>query len=434
MKNYYNENLNETIYIETLDNGLNLVILHKIKNVTSSAYLAFPYGSLNIMQQDQQGKQFQFNPGSAHFLEHKLFENHKGLDVMERFSMLSCNVNAFTSANETAYYFNTSSLDIKEPLNLLLDFVQELNITTESVDKEKQIIIQELRSYHQMPESRLMFETLQALYSQNPIKFDIGGSEESVNAITKEELDLCFKLNYHPKNALLVIVSSLDPELLCSIVKENQAIKSFDPHLKLEDVEIIEPELVTSDLKIVPMDIQSSKLTYSFKLKPQNLSEFERSNLEWKLKIYLELLFTSINPDYENWVKNGIIHDYFGYDVEFNKNYWYVMFYGETEDKDTFVKLIESTLKTDINPLLPYLKQLKRRYLSYAYRLLDDQDDYAIHYIRSYFSSLRLEDTIEIINNLNSSDILEVGSILETQHKSVIIIERSQTGQNDTND
>ena len=285
-----------------------------------------------------------------------------------------------------------------------------------------------------MPESRLMFETLQALYSQHPIKFDIGGSEESVNAITKEELDLCFKLNYHPKNALLVIVSSMDPELLCNIVKENQDNKTFAPHIQLNDVEVIEPESVATTLKIVPMDIQSSKLTYSFKLKTQSLSDYDRANLEWQLKIYLELLFTSINPDYENWIKSGIIHDYFGYDVEINKDYWYVMFYGETENRDTFVELIESTLKTNITPLLPYLKQLKRRYLSYAYRLLDDQDDYAIHYIRSYFSSLRLEDTIEIINNLNSSDVLKVKSILDTQHKAIVIVEKGQTGQNDTND
>ena len=434
MKSYYNEQLNETIYLETLENGLNIAVLHKIKNVTTSAYLAFPYGALNLIQKDKQGNQYPFNPGAAHFLEHKLFENHKGLDVMERFSMLSCNVNAFPWANETVYYFNTTSLDIKEPLDLLLDFVQEFNITAESVEKEKHIIIQELRSYHQMPESRLMFETLQALYSQHPIKFDIGGSEESVNAITKEELDLCFKLNYHPKNALLVIVSSMDPELLCAIAMENQDNKTFAPHIQLSDVEVIEPESVATTLKIVSMDIQSSKLTYSFKLKTQNLSDYDRANLEWQLRIYLELLFTSINPDYENWIKNDIIHDYFGYDVEINKDYWYVMFYGETENRDTFIELIESTLKTDITPLLPYLRQLKRRYLSYAYRLLDDQDDYAIHYIRSYFSSLRLEDTIEIINNLNASDVYKVKNMLDTQHKAIVIVEKSQTGQNDTND
>jgi predicted Zn-dependent peptidase len=425
----YNESLNETIYREELDNGLSLIILHKEKNINTSAYLAFPYGSLNISQVDSNGKKYSFNPGLAHFLEHKLFENHNGMDVMERFSELSCNVNAFTSYNETVYYFNTAQSDVKEPLELLLNFVQELNITDASVEKEKSIINQELRMYHQMPESRLMYETFQSLYSQNPVKFDIGGSEESVNAITREELELCYKLNYHPKNCVMVIVSSLDPEYLCTIVKNNQSKKSFDAFVSLKDISSNEPSEIVTQEKSVDMDIQASKMTYSFKLKPQALTNLERASLEWQLKIYLELLFSSLNPDYATWIKEGIIHDYFGYDVEINKDYWYAMFYGEVEDKKSFINLIDKTLKTDITSLLPFIKQLKRRYLSYTYRLLDDQDDYAIHFIRSYFDSLKLEDTINIIESLTAESILKVRSILETSQKSVVIIKKGQSGK-----
>jgi predicted Zn-dependent peptidase len=425
----YNESLNETIYREELENGLTLVILHKEKNINTSAYLAFPYGSLNITLRDSKGNVYDFNPGLAHFLEHKLFENHNGMDVMERFSELSCNVNAFTSYNETVYYFNTAQTNVKEPLELLLDFVQELNITEASVEKEKAIINQELRMYHQMPESRLMYETFQSLYSVNPVKFDIGGSEESVNAITKNELELCYKLNYHPNNSILVIVSSLDPESLLEIVKNNQSKKSFDPFIPLQDVSINEPSKVVSKEKTVSMDIQASKMTYTFKLEPQKTTSIKRATLEWQLKIYLELLFSSLNPDYENWIKEGIIHDYFGYDVEINDDYWYVMFYGEIENKDQFIELIDKTIKTDITDLLPFIKQLKRRYLSYTYRLLDDQDDYAIHFIRSYFDSLKLEDTINIIESLNPESILSVRPYLETKHKSIVIIKNGQSGK-----
>jgi len=425
----YNENLNETIYREEFSNGLTLVILHKEKNINTSAYLAFPYGSLNITQSDSNGKVYDFNPGLAHFLEHKLFENHNGMDVMEKFSELSCNVNAFTSYNETVYYFNTAQNDVKEALELLLDFVQELNITESSVEKEKSIIIQELRMYHQMPESRLMYETFQSLYSKNPIKFDIGGSEESVNSISKTELELCYKLNYHPQNCVMVIVSSLDPENLCEIVRTNQNRKIFDPYISLQDVLSQEPKEVVSEEKSVAMDIQASKMTYSFKLEPHTLTSLKRATLEWELKIVLELLFSSLNPDYETWIKEGIIHDYFGYDVEINKDYWYVMFYGEIEDKDQFINLIDKTLKTDLTNLLPFIKQLKRRYLSYTYRLLDDQDDYAIHFIRSYFDSLKLEDTINIIENLNAESITKVRSILETSQKSIVIIKKGQSGK-----
>jgi predicted Zn-dependent peptidase len=272
MKKSFNDILNETSYTETLDNGLSLVVLHKEKNVNTSAYLAFPYGSLNINQVSEGGELTSYNPGLAHFLEHKLFENHNGMDVMERFSELSCNVNAFTSYNETVYYFNTARQDIQEPLDLLLDFVQELNITEASVEKEKKIIIEELHMYHQMPESRLMYETFQALYHAHPVKFDIGGSDESVMAITREELERCYRLNYHPSKSILVIVTSLDPEAVCAMVKANQARKQFALPIKLSDVKVDEPDDVVIKEKIVPMDIQSSKMTYAFKLKPQSLN------------------------------------------------------------------------------------------------------------------------------------------------------------------
>lgn len=429
MNKHYNENLNETIYTQTLDNGLTLVVLHKENNVNTSAYLAFPYGSLNLIQQDEQGKTSTFNPGVAHFLEHKLFENHNGMDVMERFSELSCNVNAFTSYNETVYYFNTARVDIQEPLDLLLDFVQELKITEASVQKEKEIIIQELRMYHQNPESRLMYETFQALYDQLPIKYDIGGSEESVMAITKAELEQCYALNYHPNNTLMVIVTSIDPQIIENIVCANQTKKTFAPFVRQNDVVPQEPTQVVTKEKIVPLDIQASKMTYTFKLHPQPMSDYERATLEWQLKMVLELLFTSLNPDYENWIKAGIIHDYFGFDIEINTTYWYAMFYGETENKQQFTDLIDQVLQSDLTVLLSYLKQLKRRYLSYTYRLLDDQDDYAVHFIRSHFAHLNLEDTIRIIEGLNESAILEAVSILKTNEKSVVIIEKNQTGQ-----
>lgn len=431
MKKQYNEQLNETIYTHTLDNGLNLVVLHKESNVNTSAYLAFPYGSLNLSQQDDFGKVTEFHPGLAHFLEHKLFENHNGFDVMERFSELSCNVNAFTSYNETVYYFNTARSDIREPLDLLLDFVQELSITEASVEKEKQIIIQELRMYHQMPESRLMYETFQALYHHHPVRFDIGGSEESVLAITADELKACYRLNYHPSNSTLVIVTSIDPETILDIVKANQSRKTFEPAVALKEVVVSEPLDVVTTEKIVPMDIQASKMTYAFKLQPQPMTDFQRATLEWQLKIGMELLFSSLNPDYENWIRSGLIHDYFGYDIEINTDYWYAMFYGETEDKAQFVSLIDRVLTSDLEPLLPMLKQLKRRYLSYTYRLLDDQDDYAINYLRNSFVNLSLENTISILQDLQPQDILEAMKLLKVNEKSVIVIEKAQTGQND---
>ena len=84
---YYPE-INETHHLATLPNGLNIIIIQKEGFKSSSCFIAFPYGSLDIKQKTQVGIQ-EYPSGIAHFLEHKLFENNNGLDIMEVFSHLS---------------------------------------------------------------------------------------------------------------------------------------------------------------------------------------------------------------------------------------------------------------------------------------------------------------------------------------------------------
>ena len=172
MKKHYNERYDETYYAETLDNGLKVIIWHKPNFQNSQFLFATPYGALDFKQKDENGNLVAYPSGIAHFLEHKMFESKKG-DVMELFSQLGANVNAFTSYNETVYYFSTTNKDVEQEVNLLLDFVQELEITEESVEKEKGIIIQELNMYLQMPDSRLLFESFKSMYHNHPLNSDL---------------------------------------------------------------------------------------------------------------------------------------------------------------------------------------------------------------------------------------------------------------------
>ena len=156
MKRIVNEHYQETYYTETLENGLRVILWQKENYERSFFMMATPLGAMDLQQTDQNGILYSYPAGIAHFLEHKMFEK-KDRDVMNEFSSMGANVNAFTSYNETAYYFSTSS-DIERPLNLLLDFVQQLDITEASVEKEKGIIVSEFNMYLQMSDARLLME------------------------------------------------------------------------------------------------------------------------------------------------------------------------------------------------------------------------------------------------------------------------------------
>lgn len=407
METKYYPEINETHYHSKLKNGLNVIIVQKEGFKSSSCFIAFPYGSLDVKQKI--GEQVQEYPsGIAHFLEHKLFENNNGNDIMETFSHLSANVNAFTSHTETVYYFNSSKKNIKKPLNLLLDFVQQLSITDASVEKEKGIIVQELRMYMQMPEQRLVLETYQSLFHKHPIRLDIGGNEESVNSITRDLLERCYDLNYHPSNALLVCITPNKAETIQNWIEVNQDAKEFKNAYPISRVIEDEDKHVYRKEFEFEMDIQASKMTYSFKV--QSISKDNKENLlkEWKYRLFLEMIFSSINPQFEIWMSDNRIHDYFGYEVELNHEYGYVMFFGENEDKEDFIKLIHEGLQSDISQFERYFETLKRRYFAQLLRQFDDQDDYAITLIRSKFSHIEITDSIHSLKSIQFNDLLNI--------------------------
>ena len=128
-----NKRYQESYVEETLDNGLHVVLWQKPDYAKSLFMMATPLGALDMKQKDENGKEYDFPAGIAHFLEHKMFEMEDG-DVMDLFSNMGANVNAFTSYTETVYYFSTTA-DVIQPLHLLLDFVQDLSITKESLEK-----------------------------------------------------------------------------------------------------------------------------------------------------------------------------------------------------------------------------------------------------------------------------------------------------------
>ena len=167
MNRFEYKQFNEVYYEDVCENGLKVIVWHKPLFKSTSCLFGTPFGAYDLQQITDDNEVFKYYSGIAHFLEHKLFESQEG-DILSEFSELGANVNAFTSYQETVYYFSTSDEDVETPLNLLLDFVQNLSITEESVEKEKGIITQELLRYLQNPDSRLYLESFKSRYHNNP--------------------------------------------------------------------------------------------------------------------------------------------------------------------------------------------------------------------------------------------------------------------------
>lgn len=202
----------DAIHIKQLPSGLTCYVIQKKGYVEKQAALAVCYGSADIHYRNAQGEK-RTPQGTAHFLEHKLFESEK-MNVFNRFTEQGASVNAYTNFINTAYYF--SSIDrFEDNLSLLFQFVQEPYFTHENVEKEKGIIEQEIRMYQDNPPWRLYINLHRALYHHHPVRFDIAGTVESISAIQPDLLYQCYETFYTPANQVFVCAGDFEtPEII----------------------------------------------------------------------------------------------------------------------------------------------------------------------------------------------------------------------------
>lgn len=130
------DQINETVYTETMDNGLKVFLLMKPEMAKTFGIFTTNYGSIDqTFTPIGQEEKVTVPEGIAHFLEHKLLKK-EDRDVFQDFTKLGASANAFTSFTKTAYLFTATS-QIEKNVETLLNFVQDPYFSEESVEKKR---------------------------------------------------------------------------------------------------------------------------------------------------------------------------------------------------------------------------------------------------------------------------------------------------------
>lgn len=405
---------------ETLENGLHVILVHKPEYVKSLFLLAAPIGGFDI-RQSVDGVIKEHPTGCAHFLEHKMF-NYKGGDVTDDFARMQASTNAFTSYTETAYYFHTTS-DVEKPLKLLMDFVENLNITQESVDKEKGIILSEYNMYQQNPETHLLKNTWNALYENHPMHIDILGTPEDIENMKVEDLQEFYSLNYDPSRLTLVGVTGKDIDEIFEIIKEHQA--NVPSHISrnvqraiLEEKKEVIQEYITEEMETsTPFVCVAYKLNYF-----EDVQECLKQDLA--LSTTLDAVFSTMNPDYQTWMDERIITQMVGAECDISPDHGYVMFYGMTDKVDEFVRIVEETVeKIQTEPLNEEtLTSLKRRGIAQSIRSLDQYEGLAIDLLHAHLQGYDFIESLQIIETFTPENVLKDIQKLDFSNKIISTI------------
>jgi predicted Zn-dependent peptidase len=397
----------ENIVEFTTLSGMHVTILHKPDFKQQSMIIGVPFGGIhsNLLDSNNQP----YAPGLAHFLEHKLFESESG-DIMAQFSSLGANVNAFTSYQETCYYFNTTS-NFEASSQLLLDLVSECTLSEESVEKEKGIIISELSMYEAMVDQALVKNMYQALYHVHPIRHDIGGTKESVKAISVENLYDAFNRFYHPATMRCVCVTNESVEKVKAMILAHPLSSKQSQTPKITSIEFNEPQEVAQSSVEVKMDIEQAKGVLALKLQAHDENAMKTVLRQFALRFLCEATFTELNPMYQQWIDDGLINDFFDMDVDVSKNYSYVAFIMEHDDLDVvFDWLLGAIEHVTLDETT--LNQLKRRYLGISLKSLNKPSSLSKQMIRYALNELDFFEVLNLFQNMSMNDIEEAKQYL----------------------
>lgn len=413
-KKFYQQ-INETLYEETLANGLKVFLLPKNEYHKNYGLFSTNYGSIDneFVPLGSDGC-IHVPDGIAHFLEHKMFEKEDG-DVFQKFGQQGAFANAFTSFTKTSYLFSTTA-NLEENLETLLDFVQSPYFTPETVEKEKGIIGQEIQMYEDDPNWRLFFGILGNLYPQHPLHIDIAGTVESIADITAEDLYTCYRTFYHPSNMTLFVVGNFEPEAVMALIQENQNSKDFVQAKEIQRFFPAEKKEDVISAGVIKMAVAHPKVVLGIK-GLEELPSDGRELLKYKTSVSLlfQLLLGNTSQNYLQLYNQGLLDDSFGYEFNLDRSFHFADLSGDTDRPEELLEALEAIVKgyrTDPELSQENLTLLKKKMLGKYFQSLNSLEYIANQFTQNLFEGLTLFDMPEVIQEVTLDDVQKAGGML----------------------
>lgn len=405
------KNINETVYKEKLNNGLTVTIIPKANFKKVFACFGTNYGSLtNKFIPYGENEYVEVPLGIAHFLEHKLFAMENGEDAANIFTEMGLEANAYTDYLETVYLFSGTD-NINKGIELLLDFVQTPYFTDENVESERGIIEQELLMYLDMPKDRLHNGLMENMFEVYPLKYDVGGTVESIKNIYKETLYKCYNTFYHPSNMNFVIVGDVDVNETIKLIKTNQEKKNFSKPLDIKRNFLVEDEKVVRDFASTNMDVSVPKVAIGFKL-PFEKYEFNQSMMiELYLKIILESKLGPSSDFYQELLDEELISGGLGYSVFLDDKCGYVKIVADSKKVNEYLEKMKKFI-LELNKVKlekQEFERFKKAILGSFLKGLNSLEFIASSYLEYEFKNCDLFASIELLENSTLKDIKKMG-------------------------
>jgi predicted Zn-dependent peptidase len=202
-----------------LKNGITVILEERKNSGVISLAFAVKHGGIH---EDKEIK------GISHFIEHMLYKGTKkrnskeiSLEIEGKGGIL----NGFTEEEITAYWCKLPSEYLKTGLEVLGDMINNSKFDEKEMDKERKVILEEIKMRRDTPQIRV-YDEIQSLLYRGNLGLEIVGTPESLNSINREKIIKKFREVYTTNNLLLCAVGEVDFKTLCGFCEKNFS-KSF---------------------------------------------------------------------------------------------------------------------------------------------------------------------------------------------------------------
>lgn len=211
----------------TLPNGLRVIHLH-----SQSPVVYCGYEVCAGTRDERNGEE-----GIAHFCEHVTFkgtEHRTAMQILNRLESVGGELNAFTNKEDTVYYSAILKEHFPRAVDLLTDIVFFSTYPQHEINKEVEVICDEIESYNDSPAELIYDDFESAVFAGHPLGHNILGSEEMLKGYTTEDALRFTRRYYRPENTVFFVSGDVDFKRVVALVKK--ATASFPKAQPLIDV------------------------------------------------------------------------------------------------------------------------------------------------------------------------------------------------------
>ena len=415
--------LDMNLYLDTLDNGLEVIMLPYTNKKNYFVSYATKYGSeVTKFIPVAEKKEIKVPDGIAHFLEHKMFEQEDGVDPFTFFSESGTGSNASTSFDYTQYIcYGTKNFD--ENLRYLLNFVNKPYYTDENVEKEKGIISEELKMYDDIAEFKLEMKIRENVYHDHPRRIDIGGSIPEIMTITKEDLYTCYNNFYSPNNMFVLVVGNFDVDKTIEIIRE--VVGPIKNRGEAKISEVLEKEKIRLSYEEYSYPINVPKLGIGIKVNSSKL-DMDKLHKDLYLTMITTLMFGSSSIFRERVRNKKILNNFYTEWESINKYHtFYVM--ASSDNPKELLDEIENEIN-NVSFDEESFNRMKKVWIANEVKMIDDIDS-TVH---NLFDDLLkynevITNKVDVIRSLDYKTMIDIYNTLDFNNKSVVIMRNIET-------